>query len=251
MNRAFALGLISLAVSATTTFACDDSGNKDEAAKAPPPPTTGGELGQAEFTYKCLLISDPSCDNDALGTGAGGGEGHFPKIATGSRFGATWVTIDGKPTNPPLVLTTLHPGFATVDQDGNVTAVKAGESSIGLLIGPQMYDVLDINVVDPILKVDSAQPQGEFTDIKVSGGKVVAKGTFTFRFRVAPSAVDGTILAGSFPCMWTTSDKDIANITTDPTDNIVTIVSGPKQGTATIHVTLGPMVTDIPITLGS
>jgi hypothetical protein len=115
-----------------------------------------------------------------------------------------------------------------------------------------MYDVLDIDVVDPILKVDSAQPQGEFTDIKVSGGKVTAKGTFTFRFRVTPAAADGkTILAGSFPCMWTTSDKDIANITTDPTDNIVTIVSGPKQGTATIHVTLGPMATDIPITLGS
>jgi len=85
--------------------------------------------------------------------------------------------------------------------------------------------------------------------VSFSGSSVKATVQFKFRFRAA-AAKDTTELAGSFPCKWTTSDPEIANITTAPEDNIIEVLTGSKQGTATIKVELGTMTKEIPIAVG-
>ena len=78
----------------------------------------------------------------------------------------------------------------------------------------------------------------------------VAGGPVTQLFRVVPMTADRKLLAGSLPCMWTSSDATTAQVTTDPTQNIVTVQLN-KAGTATLHVTLGSAAADVTVTLGS
>lgn len=231
--------------------ACDDdtTGDKSSGSQAPEPSKEGGLFGNAVFTYKCLSPSDAQCDNDALGTGAGGSTSRLPQIAEGSTFALTPQLTALAPPGDPPVITALHPTFATVNGEA-ITAVKEGYTTLGFNRGAEVVDLLNVEIVKPDgMHLASADPTSDFKDLSVSGGGVKATATFTFRFRALPGKGSAP-LAGSFPCLWTTSDKDIANITTDATDNIVTIVTGTKQGTATIHVTLGPYASDIPLTVG-
>ncbi|MBX3228243.1 MAG: hypothetical protein KIT84_26540 [Labilithrix sp.] len=230
--------------------ACDDDKKGDEASKVPPPPEQGGVLGAARFRYKCLLPSDAQCDFDKeLGTGAGGSSSSLPTLATGSRFGLEIELNASAGEGDAPALTALHPTFATVEADG-VTLVRPGKTTIGLSRGADIVDMLDVEVKDPTgIKLFSGDPQGQFTDVKVGVGSVKATVQFTFRFRAALADGD-QVLAGSVPCKWTTSDAEIANITTEPEDNIVTVVTGTKQGTATIKVELGTFSTEIPLTVG-
>lgn len=231
-------------------FACDDDKKGDEASKPPPPPEQGGVLGAARFRYKCLLPSDAQCDFDKeLGTGAGGSSSSLPDLAKGSRFALEFELNAGAPAGAPPVITALHPTYATVEPDG-ITLVRPGKTTIGLNRGGDVVDMLDITVVDPNgIKIFSADPQGNYKDVSLTGNSVKVTVQFKFRFRAAP-AKDTTELAGSFPCKWTTSDAEIANITTPADDNIIEVLTGTKQGTATIKVELGTMTKEIPITVG-
>lgn len=231
--------------------ACDDdkTGDKSSNNTPPEPSKEGGLFGNAVFTYKCLSLSDAQCDNDELGAGAGGSTSRLPQIAEGSTFALTSELTASAPPGDPPILTALHPAFATVDGEV-ITAVKEGYTTLGFSRGNDIVDLLNVEIVKPDgMHLASKDPTSEFKDISLSSGGVKATATFTFRFRALPGKGNAP-LAGSFPCLWTTSDKDVADITSDPTDNIVTIVTGTKQGTATIHVTLGPYANDIPITVG-
>lgn len=244
-------------------WACDDNSDKKASSPTPPPPPQqGGELGIAEFKYKCLLPSDPQCDFDQeLGTGSGsGGDEELPDIAVGTSFGLDLSYIQDAGAGAPPVLTALHPDFLTVGGDGAVMPIKPGKSTLGLNRGGQQIDLVDINAVDATLKLFAADPKGDFTSVQVgSDGRVKATGTFTFRFRAA--MVDKTrvaetnppVLAGSLPCKWTiVGDTAIASFppNTDVTDNIITVVTGQKSGEVTLHLDYGTFQADTKISVG-
>lgn len=239
-----------LLLAAAALVACDDDsgGDGSSTTKPPEPSKQGGLFGNAEFTYRCLLPSDAQCDNDQLGTGAGGSTSQLPKIAEGSTFSLTPTLTAQAPAGDAPAISVLHPTFAKIEGE-TITALKEGYTTLGFTRagGSDIVDLLNVQIVKPQgMLIASADPTGEFKDVKVGVGSVEVTSTFTFRFRASPG-FDNQPLAGSLPCMWTTSDKDIANITTDATDNIVTIVTGTKKGIATIHVTLGPYTNDIPL----
>lgn len=255
-------GLVLVAAGGAWACSSDDNG-KAASPTPPPPPQQGGELGIAEFKYKCLLSSDPQCDFDSeLGTGSGSGSSdQLPDIAMNTTFGLDLSYIQDAGAGAPPALTALHPDFLTVGADGSIMPIKPGKSTLGLNRGGQVVDLVDINAVDATLKLFAADPKGNFTSVQVSSdGTVKATGTFTFRFRAA--LVDKTrvaeaappVLAGSLPCKWTiVGDPAIANFpaNTDVTDNIITVVTGQKNGEITLHLDYGTFQADTKISVGS
>ena len=66
-------------------------------------------------------------------------------------------------------------------------------------------------------------------------------------FRAFPADANNEPLAGALPCMWTSSNTAVADITSDPTSNVMTF-QFVTPGMATIHLALGNFTTDIPVT---
>ena len=93
--------------------ACDDDklGDQSSGNKEPEVSKEGGLLGNAVFTYTCLLPSDAQCDNDAaLGQGAGGSTtSKLPQIAEGSTFSLAQQLTASAPAGDAPVLVALHP----------------------------------------------------------------------------------------------------------------------------------------------
>ncbi len=225
---------------------CDDAPDPEQ-----PEIVLLGSLGRASFTYACAGPGDAQCDVDA-DLAPIREEAVFPLLAVGSRFE---LTAEGDGYGP-LDLDSASAEFLEVDEDGaTMTAKRAGlVSVIGSFKGTPV-DFADVELVEPAdLKILQATPEGSFegVEIDIGSGEVSAEVDveFTFKFRAIVTDVDDTILAGDFPCSWSSSNPDVATITTDPEENIVTVVSG-EAGTAIITVEYGDFTGTVEIEVGS
>lgn len=210
-----------------------------------------GSLGRASFTYGCAGPGDAQCDIDA-DLAPIREEAVFPLLAVGSRFELA-AEAEGY---GELTLDSASYDFLEVGEDGlTMTAKRAGlVSVIGSSEGTPI-DFADVELVDPVdLKILQATPEGSFegVEIDIGSGEVSAEVDveFTFKFRAIVTDADDVILAGDFPCLWTSSDPDVATITTDPEENVVTVVSG-EAGTAIITVEYGDFTGTVEIEVGS
>lgn len=210
-----------------------------------------GSLGRATFTYGCAGPGDAQCDLDA-DLAPLREDSPFPLIAVGSRFELE-AEADGLGS---IGLGTASEDFLSVDEDGlTVTAERPGVVSVVALSDGVPFDFADIELVEATdLKILQATPAGSFegVDIDIGDGEVSAEVDveFTFKFRAVLTDADGTILAGDLGCAWTSSDPTVAEITTDPEENVVTVVSG-AAGTAVISVEVGSFVGNVTIEVGA
>lgn len=198
-----------------------------------------GGLDRAQFVYGCAGPADAQCDVDA-DLAPVRDASPFPLLAVGGRFELVAQTKD----LAPLALDVASGAFLSLDADGKtLTALEPGLVSVVASRDGVPLDFADVELVEPAnLKILQATPQGSFkgVDIDLGDGSVSATANvdFTFKFRAVVTDADGAILAGDFPCVWSSSDPAVAAITSDPEENIVTVVSG-SAGSAVITVDLG------------
>lgn len=210
-----------------------------------------GSLGRATFTYECAGPGDAQCDVDA-DLAPLREDSPFPLIAVGSRF-----ELSAESTGiGPLDLGSASGAFLSLDADGRtMTAERPGVVSVVALQGGSPLDFADVELVEAAnLKILQATPEGSFegAEVDIGNGEVSAEVDveFTFKFRAVMTDADGTILAGDVDCAWTSSDPSVAEITTDPEENIVTVVSG-QAGSAVITVEYGEFSGTVTIEVGS
>ena len=221
-----------------------------EQARQPDVGLVGG-LGRATFTYGCAGPGDAQCDLDA-DLAPLRESSPFPLLAVGSQFR---LAAEGAAYGP-LDLDSASPDFLALDADGlTLTASRAGIASVVAARGGTPVDFANIELVEPAaLKILQATPQGSFkgVDLDFGNGSVsaTAQTVVTFKFRAVVTDADDVLLAGALPCNWATSDANVASITSDPAENIVTVVSG-QSGTATVSVTYGAFTGSITIAVGS
>ena len=209
------------------------------------PPVKVGEIGSATFVYGCGPDSDVQCNMDAeLAPKAMNTV--FPQVAVGSKFAITTVTNVEAGTGAPLGVGTAGTVMVDVDPMSKLLlGKKEGYGALLALSGTTVVDITSIHLAVPTkLEILQGTPDGKFLGGSVSigpgGVSATSSVVYTFRFRAIPKDDSGGILAGALPCNWTTSDANVAKITTPPQQNIVTVVSG-TAGTANIDVTLGPL----------
>jgi len=231
--------------------ACDESSETDSEPDEQPPVVLYGGLGRATFVYTCVGPGDAQCDLDA-DLAPLREQSPFPLLAVGSRF---QLAAKGAAYGP-LVLDSASSEFLLVESDGiTMQALRAGAASVVATNEGVPVDFGNVELVAPAgLKILAATPQGSFEGVEVDfgNGGVSAEvdAQFTFKFRAIVTDEAGDLLAGALPCLWETSDSDVATITSDPTDNVVVIVSG-EAGTATVSVAYGDFTGSISIDVGS
>ena len=243
VSRAMRLARVALA--AVLLVACDDKKTNTG------PPTKVGEIGAALYTYGCAGDSDAQCDVDAeLAPKAMNTQ--FPRVASGSRLSIT--AARKVEAGAGAMLSVAPVGVALFDVDAQtkvLSAKRAGWGSLLAMDNATVVDLTAISIGDPkTLKLLQATPDGKFLGGSVTigpgGVSATANVQYTFRFRALPLDDRGQILAGALPCAWTTSDANVAKLTSNPADNIAVVVSG-AAGTATVKVTLGPLSGEVAI----
>lgn len=212
-----------------------------------------GELGDGDFRYLCVGTSDAQCD-----IGEEGAEKAFQGIALDARIGVQYVpdfpgalrdfTVFGHDRVDNLrddalgvtVITPRVPGFTALFA---LYAPIAGGSS------PGIEDILHVVVREPKgLQISQREPSGSFNGS--FGGLSVSVGlSAPLTLRVAPIDADGNILAGALDCEWVSADPDIAEIVSDPTDNVID-VQPKRSGAATFTVTLGAQTASVDVAVG-
>jgi hypothetical protein len=239
-----------LACGSWLVFAGCDATSETEPIEQPPVVLVGG-LGRATFEYACVDLGDPQCDLDA-DLAPLREQSPFPFLAVGSRF---QLAAEGEGYGP-LVLDSASSDFLLVEEDGvTMQALREGAASVVAAKDGVPVDFGTVELVEPAgLKILAATPQGSFEGVEVDfgNGEVSAEvdAQFTFKFRAIVVDGEGEILAGALPCLWETSDSDVATITSDPADNVVVIVSG-EAGSATVSVTYGELTGSITIDVGT
>lgn len=237
-SRAFPFALVIAMLAA----GCDDK--TASTPDAQPPPQQQGDIGNATFTYQCGPDSDPQCNVDSeLAPIAK--DSQFPVIAAGSTFLLQAQRARDAGTGP-LDVVPVSTSFIDKDTTGKLmTAKRAGVTTVLAKNGADTVDLTTVVLTAPDhVKLLQGSPTGSFQNGSVvigpNGVTAQANVQYTFKFRAFAVDKSDGVLAGALPCQWTTSDATIANITTPPQQNIVTVVSG-KAGTATITNTIGTL----------
>jgi hypothetical protein len=248
--------IIGLTVVAIASLGCNSDAEKG---------TQAGELGRGKFQYVCGSTGDPDAQcNENADLAIVDPATNMPAIALGGRFAVTFIKKDAPSGNTGVYAQGLSELTAFDYKDQFHTAKKAGWAAlIGFTDGGGYSNARDLVHVriEPIDHLEVAQTTptgGGGGDFK---GKVTVPGLtvdvtvsspttpVTQMFRVVPLTLDRRLLAGALACQWTSSNPSVANITTDPTKNIITVEL--KPGTATIHVTLGDKATDVQVKVGT
>jgi hypothetical protein len=215
-----------------------------------PPVELFGSLGRVTFTYDCVGPGDAQCDVDA-DLAPLREESLFPRLGVGSRFELTGVSEEFG----PIEIDSASPEVLSVEEDGTLLGRAPGLLSVVALHQGVPLDFADVELVEPAgLKLLQATPEGSFegVDLDIGNGEVTADidATFTFKFRAIVVDASGSLLAGDYPCTWTSSDPAVAEITTDPAENVVTVVSG-QAGSAVVTVEYGEFTATIGIEVGA
>lgn len=208
-----------------------------------------GELGEGTFIYTCARPSDAQCDegdevvaDEALGHLAVQGVfglSYYEAIADSSYSGignqtSDRLKVEGQLayTGPQVLITPLKPGWASV--------FGASGSSM---------DFLNMRVFEPEgLRISRAEVGGVFSG-SFGAGSISVKVAELMTLRVAPTNAAGEVLAGAFDCLWTSSNPVVAEITTDPTNNVIEIQLN-QSGTSSFQVTLGALTETVEIVVG-
>jgi hypothetical protein len=232
-------------LAAAALFGCDEIEGPQQ-----PPVELLGSLGRVTFTYACAGPGDAQCDVDA-DLAPLRSESPFPRLGVGSRFELTGVSTDFG----AIEVDTASSAVLSVEEDGALRAREAGLVSVVALHEGVPLDFADVELVEPAgLEILQATPQGSFegVDLDISNGELTADvdATFTFKFRAIVVDASGALLAGDYPCSWTSSDESVAEITSDPIDNIVTVVSG-QAGSAVVTVEYAGFTATIGIEVGT
>jgi hypothetical protein len=211
-----------------------------------------GELGRGTFVYICGSGADAQC-NDNADLSIVDPSTNLPSVALGSTFNVNYRSNGDKSTTGPTQSGDLD--FLSVDTAS--TGYDAKRVGLVALLGIYHGRVEDlvhahIEALDH-LEFANTNPSGGGSfkgEVTVPGLNVDASATAapTMLVRVVPMTKDRRLLAGALPCQWTTSDATTAAIDGASTGNIVS-VKLLKSGTATLHVTLGPLAGDVTLTI--
>lgn len=209
----FALGLASLLL----LPACEDS-----------PPGTQGELGQGSFTYECLSAEDVGCFN-APYDGA-----ELPVgIAVGSKFdlnfhGETARIVSGSESLAEAV----SDGFRA-RAPGTVAMLAEATAR------DRVVDFVHLDLVD----VADLELSGEGTD----GEDPLLVGNH-WEWTASPKSDEGTALAGTLLCTWTSSDTSVVRFS-QTQETHLNGVRGMAPGKAIVTVTVGAASKAIEVTV--
>jgi len=210
-------------------------------------PTEQGELSDGTFHYVCTGTSDSICDE---GTELPVG---FPSVALDAEFTATYTPSssrsDPEPNTPPY-LDTVAP--ERVEIVGDIYAEPptlhthiTGFTALVIRDDLEALDFLHVEVKPAdsleVFRVGSGSASGSIGSIDFT-----ITGTISDKLRVTMKAKDGSLLAGSLLCAWSSSDPGVVEITSAPTDNFISIRTK-SAGTTTMTVTLGDLTTEFPI----
>jgi len=216
-----------------------------------------GELGRGTFKYACGQGgADAQCNDDA-DLAIVDPSTNLPSVALSSTFNVGFLPND--------------------DSDGTLRGTQSGDAdflAIDSSVGSAQYVAertgyvavigLDDHPLDLVhVKIESIDHL-EFANTNPSAGGTLkgqvtvpgltisasASSAPTMLVRVVPMTADRRLLAGALACKWTTSDATIVAIDGGATQNIVK-VDLLKNGTATLHVTLGALSGDVTLTVGA
>jgi hypothetical protein len=229
-----------------------------------------GELGRGVFGYVCGSGADAQC-NDNADVAIVDPSTNLPVVAVGGSFFVTYASNASSTNNVPDGHTdTVDTTFIDVDPTGTqYVAKRAGYAVLYGLQGtvamtachavscdgdaPEDLVHLLLQPVDHIEFAHSAVMGGSFKqEVTTPGGGMVSLTVngqpLTELFRVVPMTKDRNLLAGSLPIMWTSSDTSVGQITTDPTQNIITLQLE-KAGTTMLTATLATMMGTLTVTV--
>jgi len=248
------LGHVTVAWAVVALVSCNSSSG---------PPKQPGELGRGVFSYSCGPGADAQCNQNAdlapLDQST-----NLPPVAVGAVFGITFAMNPATAGDQPNPGHTKAVATSFVDVGGAnlFTAKRAGYTAIigyaGVPIeaNEEAVDLVHTHLaaIDHIEFAQSSAMGGNFqNEVTVAGLAVnvtVSGSPVTQLFRVVPVTPDHKLLAGALPVMWTSSDPTTAPITTDPTQNIITVQFN-SAGTVTLHATLASFSGDVTVTVGS
>ena len=202
-----------------------------------------GELGNGTFEYLCEAPSDAQCDEGEQHSAAA-----FASLVRGGVFGMGFLDKNGNDANASMEAA----GQDRVTYDAALdrwTAEKAGIVALVAFVNGSAADFIHATVVEPTGVLISQQDvSGHFTG---SFGGVTIDVTLQsdFILRVAPADAQQNVLAGGLGCQWTSDNEAVARITSDSTDNVIT-VHPVAAGSATLQVQLGSVSGQTTITVG-
>jgi hypothetical protein len=229
-----------------------------------------GELGRGVFGYSCVSAADAQCNNNA-DVAIVDASTNLPSVAVGATFYVTYASNASSTNNvPDGHVDTVDTTFIDIDATGiEFVAKRAGLAVLYGLQGtvamtachsvtcdgdaPEDLVHLQLQAIDHIEFAHSALMGGTFKgEVTTPGGGMVSLTVngqpLTELFRVVPMTKDRKLLAGSLPIMWTSSDTTVGQITTDPTQNIVTLQLE-KAGTTMLTATLATMMGTLTVTV--
>jgi hypothetical protein len=203
-----------------------------------------GELGNGTFEYLCKATTDAQCDEGETVSQAA-----FDAIARAGVFGLSFLDEYGNATSDEIEA--AGDGRITYDdQTQRWTAEKAG--LVALIAFEQnggVEDFVHATVVEPSGVVISEKDlSGHFTG-SFGGATIDVSIQSDFILRVAPADALQNVLAGGLPCQWTSDNPAVAAISSDATDNVIT-VHPVAAGSATLHVQLGSVSGQTTLTVG-
>lgn len=229
-----------------------------------------GELGRGTFAYACTSMADAQC-NDNADVAIVDPSTNLPTVAVGGTFQVTYYSNGNQGSTPDGHTDTVDAAFIDVDTSGmSYVAKRAGYGVIYGVPGgsschtrmcdgtaPQDLVHMYLQPVDHIEFAHSAVMGGSFKgEATTPGGGMVM---FTVNgqpatqlFRVVPMTKDRKLLAGSLPIMWTSSNTMVGQITTDPTQNIITLqlsTAGTTMLTATVTAPAGALTGTLTVTV--
>jgi hypothetical protein len=202
-----------------------------------------GELGNGTFEYLCASPSDAQCDEGEVIS-----EAAFSAIVVGGGFGLNYLDENGNDANAHIQAA----AESRVSYDevlGRWVAEQAGDIAFIAIVGGVGDDLVHATVVEPAgVLISQRDASGHFTG---SFGGVTIDVTIQsdIILRVAPADAQQAPLAGALGCEWTSDNPAVASITSDPTDNVITVHPA-AAGTATLSVQIGMLSGQTTLTVG-
>jgi hypothetical protein len=202
---------------------------------------TRGELEQGAFTYACVGVSDPVCDDVSLF------DAHeIPKaFAVGSKFKLDYNADVGTVGTVEAASADLLSG----SDAGSFTALKPGTVALLARKGINIVDLIHVRLFDPArVEVDAVAPDNQAISADIVA-LTLKEGTVTY-LRSMSLGEGEEALAGALSCMWTAGDETVVSFDNVIADNRIQL-RAVKVGVTTVQVQLGPKSAKIDITVVS
>lgn len=207
-----------------------------------------GELGRGTFTYTCGPGADAQCNQNA-DLAIVDPSTNLPPIALGSTFDLGYSNGATQADDTAGIVLDQAVNLYGAAQTGYVAVF--GLRGSGSSAPAEDLVHLKIVSVDHLEFAQTSPSGGTFKGVVTAPGitvnVTVGSGTPTQLLRVVPMTSDRKLIAGALPCNWTSNDPTIAQVASDPGQNIVT-VKLLKAGTTKVHVTLGSLAGDVTVT---